>query len=208
MNDNIIDTHKRELRISLTFDAPRELVWKASIEPERMKMWWGPETFTTPFVKIDFQVGGKYLVCMRSPDNKDFWSSGSYLEIDPYKKLAMTDSFADENGNVVSASFYGMSSDFPIESRVEFNGNGREAMSFYQDCFGGDLYAGVKKKSSPCLPGCLSAGKLNLLLGRRFLVCMPNWKINMGLVGSSNMERVKSNIKITCYFLKAGCTID
>jgi len=122
MNDNkLTDTLKRELRISRIFDAPRELVWKASTEPERMKMWWGPETFTIPFVNIDFQVGGKYLVCMRSPDNKDFWSAGSYLEIDPYKKLAMTDSFADENGNVVSASFYGMSSDFPMESRVEFN---------------------------------------------------------------------------------------
>lgn len=122
MNENdLTDTLKRELRISRIFDAPRELVWKAFTEPDRMKKWWGPETFTTPYIKSDFRVGGKYLVCMRSPDNKDFWSAGSYLEIDPYKKLMMTDSFADENGNVVSASFYGMSPDFPMESHVTFN---------------------------------------------------------------------------------------
>ena len=120
MNTNIINTPERELRISRIFDAPCDLVWKAWTEPERMKKWWGPETFTTPFITIDFRVGGKYLVCMRSPDNKDFWSTGSYLRIDPPRKLTMTDSFADENGNIVSASYFGMSSDFPMESRVEF----------------------------------------------------------------------------------------
>lgn len=46
---------------------------------------------------------------------------GRYLEIVPLQKLTMTDSFADENGNVVNASFYGMGSDFPMESQVEFS---------------------------------------------------------------------------------------
>lgn len=121
MKDDLIDTPKRELRISRIFNAPRELVWKAWTEPERMKKWWGPETFTTPYITIDFRVGGKYLVCMRSPEDKDFWSTGSYLGIEPLQKLTMTDSFADENGNAVSASYYGMSSVFPMESRVEFD---------------------------------------------------------------------------------------
>ena len=118
MNSNILQTPKKELRISRIFDAPRELVWKAWTEPEHMKKWWGPETITTPVIEVDFRVGGKYLVCMRSSDNKDVWSMGRYLEIDPLQRLRMTDSFADENGNAVSASFYGMSSDFPMESQV------------------------------------------------------------------------------------------
>jgi len=55
---------------------------------------------------------------IRSPDGKDFWSTGTYREIDPPARLVMTDSFADENGNVVNASYYGMDPNFPMESLV------------------------------------------------------------------------------------------
>jgi|SRR5215813_1139172 len=63
----------RELVIRRIFDAPRELVWKAWTEPERMMQWWGPKNFTSPACKIDFRVGGKYLFCMRSPEGQEFW---------------------------------------------------------------------------------------------------------------------------------------
>lgn len=78
-------------------------------------IWWGPEDFTSPVSKIDLRVGGEYLKCMRSLDDKDFWSKGVYREIVAFERLVMTDSFADENGNTVPASYYGMSKDFPLE---------------------------------------------------------------------------------------------
>jgi uncharacterized protein YndB with AHSA1/START domain len=52
---------------------------------------------------------------MRSPDGRDFWSKGFFREIAAPKLLVMTDSFADENGNIVPASYYEMSKDFPLE---------------------------------------------------------------------------------------------
>lgn len=108
---------KNELIITRIFDAPRELVWKAWIDPEMFMKWWGPKDFTCPFCKIDFQVGGKYLNCMRGPDGRDYWSTGVYKEIIPMEKIVNTDSFADENGNVVSSSYYGIEG-FPIEMQV------------------------------------------------------------------------------------------
>ena len=40
-----------ELKITRTFDAPRELVWKAWTDPEMAKHWMGPRGFqTTEFV--------------------------------------------------------------------------------------------------------------------------------------------------------------
>lgn len=105
----------KELTITRVFDAPRELVWKAWTEPERVKRWWGPKSFTTPVSKIDLRVEGKYLYCMRSPEGKDFWGTGIFREIVAPERLVMTDSFADENGNVVPATYYGMSPDFPQE---------------------------------------------------------------------------------------------
>ena len=110
--------NKNELIITRIFDAPSELVWRAWTNPEMMKKWWGPKIFTAPTIKIDFRVGGKYLYCMRDPEGKNYWSTGIYREIVPMKKIVATDSFADEKGNVVSASYYGMQSDFPMEMTV------------------------------------------------------------------------------------------
>ena len=104
-----------ELVITRIFDAPHELMWKAWTEPELLKRWWGPKVFTAPVIRIDFHVGGKYLYCMRSPDGQDFWSTGTYREIIPYKKIVVTDSFADEKGSIVPASQYGMTGDWPLE---------------------------------------------------------------------------------------------
>jgi len=113
---------EHELIIERVFDAPRELVWKAWTEPEQVMRWWGPKGFTAPAAKIDFRVGGKYLNCMRGPAgtdfDKDFWSTGVYREIVPLERIVCTDSFADEHGNVVPASHYGMAGDFPLEMLV------------------------------------------------------------------------------------------
>jgi len=109
---------ERELVINRVFNAPREQVWKAWTEPEQMKRWWGPKGFTSPVSKIDLRVGGKYLGSMRSPEGKDFWSTGVYREIVPMERIVCTDSFADEKGNVVPATHYGMGEDFPLEMLI------------------------------------------------------------------------------------------
>jgi uncharacterized protein YndB with AHSA1/START domain len=109
---------RNEFVITRTFDASRAAVWNAWTDPEQMKKWWGPKNFTAPVVKIDFRVGGKYLSCMRGPDGKDYWSTGVYKEIDAPQRLVVTDSFADEKGNPVPASYYGMGGDWPEELTV------------------------------------------------------------------------------------------
>jgi len=108
----------RDLVITRFLDAPREKVWKAWTEPDEVKKWWGPAPFTSPSARIDLRVGGRYLLCMRSPEGKDYWSTGVYREIVPNERLVYTDSFADEKGRVVPATHYGLSGDFPLEMRV------------------------------------------------------------------------------------------
>jgi len=108
---------KNELMISRLFDAPRELAWKAWTDSDMLKRWWGPKGFTTPVAKMDMRVGGEYLYCMHSPEGKDYWGKGVYREIMPEKMLVMTDSFADEKGNTVSSTHYGMSG-FPMEMLI------------------------------------------------------------------------------------------
>lgn len=108
----------KALVIERLFDAPRELVFKAWSEPERMMQWWGPKEFTTPTCRIDFRVGGTWISCMRAPDGKDYWSTGVYREIVAPERIVATDSFCDPAGNIVPASYYGMAGDFPAEMSI------------------------------------------------------------------------------------------
>jgi len=121
-----------ELIITRIFDARRDRVWKAWTNPEMFMKWWGPNHFSCPLAKLDLKIGGKYLVAMRSPDGKDFYSTGTYREIIPLEKIAVTDSFADEKGNIVPASYYGMSKTFPRETKVTVtfeDNNGKTKMT-------------------------------------------------------------------------------
>ena len=117
-NDAIGERRKQGVLIIRIFNAPRELVWKAWTDPDHFKNWWGPKDFTTPFCQIDLRVGGRYLNCMRSPRGRDYWTTGVYREIVPLEKIVCTDSFADADGNVVPATHYGMTADFPLEMLV------------------------------------------------------------------------------------------
>ncbi|MGQ0794656.1 MAG: SRPBCC family protein [Nitrosopumilaceae archaeon] len=104
---------------SRIFNAPRKIVWKTWTDPKEVIKWWGPENFTAPHISIDFRVGGKYVYCMRGTGTdgvvKDFWNTGKHLEIKPMEKIVTSMSFADEHGNPVPASYYGMPGRWPAE---------------------------------------------------------------------------------------------
>ncbi|MTK63128.1 MAG: SRPBCC domain-containing protein [Methanobacterium sp.] len=104
--------------ISRLFKAKLENVWEAWTEPEHVKEWLAPKNYTAPVVKMDLQVGGSYLNSMRSDDGNEVWSTGVYREVVPLEKLVSTDSFADNEGNVVPASHYGMTEDWPMELTI------------------------------------------------------------------------------------------
>ncbi len=105
-----------DLAVTRVFDAPREMVFKAWTEPERLKRWWGPKGFTTPFCAVDLREGGVFLYCMRSPDGRDSWGRGVFREIVVPERLVLAMSFADAGGNVVPATYYGLGPDWPLES--------------------------------------------------------------------------------------------
>lgn len=111
------EQNKTELIIIRTFDVSREQVWNAWTKPELLKKWWGPKEYSCPDCEIDLRVGGKYLYSMLGKDGKKIWVTGTYKEIIPNQKLVFTDSFADENGNIVPSEDYGMKG-MPLEMIV------------------------------------------------------------------------------------------
>ncbi len=94
--------------VTRIFDAPRELVWRAWTDPKYVMQWWGPKGFSSPACQIDFRVGGKSLLCMKSPDGQEFWNGIEYHEIVPHEKIVSSMYFSDSKGNKVKPAEYGM----------------------------------------------------------------------------------------------------
>jgi len=61
---------ERTIVIERELDAPRELVWRVWTDPDEVARWWGPEHFTTPREKIEFDLrpGGICRMTMVGPD--------------------------------------------------------------------------------------------------------------------------------------------
>ena len=98
--------------IARTFDAPRDLVFKAWTEPERMKHWWGPKGFTSPACKLDLRPGGMMHYCMRSPDGREMWGKFAYREVVVPERLVYINSFSDAEGGLTR---HPMSPTWPLE---------------------------------------------------------------------------------------------
>lgn len=111
-------TMTNKLVITRRFDAPRQLVLEAWTHPEKVKQWWGPKGYSCPHAEIDLREGGTYLSCMRSSEGKDYWSTGTYKQVDVPEKLVLTDSFADSDGNIVPASYYGMDDELSLTMEI------------------------------------------------------------------------------------------
>jgi uncharacterized protein YndB with AHSA1/START domain len=79
----------RSVLISRTFDAPRELVWRAWTDPKQMVQWWGPRDFTNPVCEMDVQPGGIWRIVMRSPDGIDYPIKSVYVKVEPPKRLVL-----------------------------------------------------------------------------------------------------------------------
>ena len=87
--DSPAGTTLRPLVISRTFPVSRDWVFKAWSTADHIKRWFCPTHYTVPDATVEFRVGGKFDVCMRSPEGQDHWSRGHFLEIVPNARLVI-----------------------------------------------------------------------------------------------------------------------
>ena len=107
MTNNKVNEPERMV-VTRVFDAPRELVWKAWTEPKYVMQWWGPKGFTCPACEIDFRVGGKSLLCMKTPDGQEGWNAVEYHEIVLHEKIVSSMYFSDSKGNKIEPEELGI----------------------------------------------------------------------------------------------------
>ncbi|HYC72899.1 MAG TPA: SRPBCC family protein [Opitutaceae bacterium] len=85
--------------------APRDLVWKAWTERERLMAWFGPKGFVMNEARLELQPGGLFHYRMTAPDGAVLWGRFMFREIVPPTRLVWTNSFSDLQGGVVRPPF-------------------------------------------------------------------------------------------------------
>ncbi len=79
-----------DLTLERTFDAPRDMVWKALTTPDLIRTWWAPRPFQTPEVEIELRPGGAFYTHMTGPDGFEHKGSSCVLEVVDGEKLVWT----------------------------------------------------------------------------------------------------------------------
>lgn len=85
--DRATDTSDREIVLSRSFAAPRELVFAVWTDPQHVGSWWGPAGFTTTIHTMDVRPGGMWTYTMHGPDGTDYENWVRYLVVDRPSRL-------------------------------------------------------------------------------------------------------------------------
>jgi uncharacterized protein YndB with AHSA1/START domain len=94
-------TTSTELQLTITrvFDAPRDLVFKAWTERDRVLRWLGPTGFTALEFEMERRPGGAWRSRMRSPEGVVHSNGGVVREIVAPERLVFTFAWDNQDGS-------------------------------------------------------------------------------------------------------------
>lgn len=127
----------REVVVTRTINGPARIVFEAFTKAELLKRWWVPKSLgmTLLSCEVDARVGGKYrLVFDHRPEPVAFF--GTYVEVQPYSRLAWTNDEGGEGGPVTTVTFEEQGSktlvvlheNYPSKEALDAGGGAADAM--------------------------------------------------------------------------------
>ena len=100
------ETERQQFVITRSYEAPRELVWRAFADGEALAQWWGPRGFTMTALGFEFRPGGTFHYRMDGPNGFTMWARFVYREIAEPERIVFVNSFSDEAGSLARAPFF------------------------------------------------------------------------------------------------------
>jgi uncharacterized protein YndB with AHSA1/START domain len=80
-----------DLAMERVLNAPRDRVWRAWTEPDRLKQWWCPKPWRVDECRIELRPGGEFYTLMRGPNPGEKHAvSGCYLELVENERIVFT----------------------------------------------------------------------------------------------------------------------
>jgi uncharacterized protein YndB with AHSA1/START domain len=80
----------RQIVMTRVFNAPRELVFKAHVDPALISQWWGLRSHTTIVDQLDARPGGKWRFVQRGADGREEGFRGEFREVVPPERFTWT----------------------------------------------------------------------------------------------------------------------
>jgi len=101
-----VSDDRASVRIVEVFDAPRDVVFAAWTEPERLKRWWGPGIYQTVRAELDLRPGGRYELLLEPGSMR---LVGVFREVAAPRRLVYTwrwiDGVPDTRESLVTVEF-------------------------------------------------------------------------------------------------------
>ena len=97
--DFTVDKTNNAVLVNRVFAAELSLVWDAFTKQEILDQWWAPKPWESKTKLMDFEVGGRRLYAMVSPEGEEHWSIQQYTSISPKTNFKMYNTFADKDEN-------------------------------------------------------------------------------------------------------------
>lgn len=86
----------RQIVVTRSFDAPRDLVWLCYSKPELVRRWYGLPDWAMIVCEIDFRVGGKWRYVTKAPSGFEMGSQGLYTGILEPERIDQTEYYDDD----------------------------------------------------------------------------------------------------------------
>jgi len=91
---------RQDIVITRTFDAPRDVVFRAMTEPEHVARWWGLDETETVVDRADVRPGGSWRFVERSADGAEYAFHGVYHDVVAPERVVQTFEFEGMPGHV------------------------------------------------------------------------------------------------------------
>ena len=97
--------HEIALELTHRYDASRDDVFAAWIDPSVLRRWWAAQpSWETPLAEVDAVEGGRYRLSMRTDEGDLHTVGGTFTEVRPPERLAYTWAWEDGPSGAMAGS--------------------------------------------------------------------------------------------------------
>lgn len=107
-----------EVHIVRTFQAPREIVFKAWTDPKQLGHWFAPRSCSLKIHQMDVRSNGTALTTITTNTGYECTCKTTYIEVTPPIRLVYIMNFCDLNGKFLEPQEVGADPEWPRETTV------------------------------------------------------------------------------------------
>jgi len=96
----VVEPGRQDIVITRSFDAPRDVVFRAMTEPEHLARWWGLDETDTVVDRAEVRPGGIWRFVERSADGGEYAFHGVFHDVVAPERIVQTFEFEGMPGHV------------------------------------------------------------------------------------------------------------